>query len=123
MCNGAVVSVMGSDEKRIHFGYKEGERQDFLNEQILKAFESRMKLANFIRASVEQKASDYVKQISLKIDRLPGRSAGREFLSDLKENATKYDLFNLITEKAKDYGIGERLYLERVAGELIGRAH
>ena len=97
-----------------------GELQDFLNEQILKAFESRMKLANFIRASVEQKASDYVKQISLKIDRLPGRSAGREFLSDLKENATKYDLFNLITEKAKDYGIGERLYLERVAGELIG---
>ena len=118
--NGAVARVDASDERKIHFGYKEGELQDFLSEQILKAFESRMKLANFIRASVEQKASDYVKQISLKIDRLPGRSAGREFLSELKQNATKYDLFNLITHKAKEHGLWERLYLERLAGELIG---
>lgn len=161
--NGAVAAVEGASERKVHFGYKEGELQWFLNEQIMKAFESRIKLVRQLRASADVKAADFVKQVAAKIDRLPGRgilrrvgvvskvetaadsvrglnyvqerdanytkessikglpmrSATREILSELSEDATKYDLFNLITHKAKEYGLGERLYLERIAGELI----
>jgi hypothetical protein len=167
--NGAVAAVEGASERKIHFGYKEGELQWFLNEQIMKAFGSRIKLVRQLRTSADERAADFVKQVAAKIDRLPGRkatrellgeladetagrtgklgasagrnymqksdernyirestigklqmkSATREILSELKLDATKYDLFNLITDKAKGYGLGERLYLERVAGELI----
>ena len=45
MCgNGAVARMSGAEERRIHFGHKEGEFQSFLNDQILKAFESRLKM-------------------------------------------------------------------------------
>jgi hypothetical protein len=118
--NGAVARVDGSGGSRIHFGHHEGEMQDFLNDQILKAFESRFKLVSFLRESTQLKAKDFVKAIGLKVERVMGRSAWRELIGELGEESTKYNLFNAITHKAKGYGIGERLYLERLAGELIG---
>jgi hypothetical protein len=117
--NGAVARVDESDGSKVHYGNHEGDLQRFLNDQIMKAFESRFTLVRFLRDSAGLKAKDFLAQIASKIDRLPGRKPSNDFFSELEENATKYDLFNLITHKAKNYNIGERLYLERVAGDLI----
>lgn len=117
--NGAVVQIDKGNESKVHFGQKEGELQEFLDAQILKAFESRMKLITFLMKSSRERADPYIKEVSLKIDRLLGRNSSRLFMEDLKENSTKYDLFNIITFKAKAFDISKRLYLERIAGDLI----
>lgn len=117
--NGAVVKVDESNEKRFHYGHAEGELQKFLNSQIIKAFESRLKLIHHIKKSNEEESIQYLSKISKKIDRLLGKNSSQKFLRELKENSTLYDLFNLITSRAKEYDISKRLYLERIAGELI----
>ena len=117
--NGAVAHIGGNNESRIHFGHKEGELQEFLNDQILNALNSRMKLIHSIKKSSEEKADNHIKSISLKIDRLLGRNSSQKFLEELKKDSTQYDLFNVITSRAKDYDISKRLYLERIAGDLI----
>lgn len=117
--NGAVAQFDKTDDRRYHFGHQKGDLQKFLNEQILKGLESRLKLIKNIKESTNVKASDYTTLISAKIDRLLGRNASQRFLEELKEDSTQYDLFNMITSKAKDYDISKRLYLERIAGDLI----
>lgn len=117
--NGAVAYIGGNNESRVHFGQREGELQEFLNDQILKALNSRMKLIHSIKKSSEEKADNHIKSTSLKIDRLLGRNSSQLFIEDLKENSTKYELFNIITSRAKEYDISKRLYLERIAGDLI----
>lgn len=117
--NGAVVQVDSNNESRIHFGQKEGELKEFLDTQILRAYESRVKLIKLMQKSSKEKADSYINQISLKIDRLLGRNSSQLFMEDLKENSTKYDLFNIITARAKEYDISKRLYLERIAGDLL----
>ena len=117
--NGAVAPVEGADDSKVHYGNREGALEFFLNEQIRKAFESRFKLVKFLRESTGLKAEGFVKLIGLKVERLIGRRGWMEMLEGLGESGTKYDLFNLITDKAKEFGVGQRLYLERVAGEMI----
>lgn len=117
--NGAIVKVDGANEKIFHYGYSEGELQKSLNTQIIKAHESRLKLIQYIKKSNEENLFPYLTKISKKIDRLLGKNSSQKFLRELQKNSTLYDLFNVITSKAKDYDISKRFYLERIAGELI----
>lgn len=117
--NGAVVQVDWANQSRVHFGYKPEELQTFLDAQIMKALESRLTLIILIQKSNEEKANAYIREVSLKIDRLLGRNSSQLFMEDLKDNSTKYDLFNIITARAKEYDISKRLYLERIAGDLL----
>jgi hypothetical protein len=117
--NGAVARVDQSDERKFHFGNKAGELQRFLNKQILKGLESRLKLIFYIMSSTGNTAEDYIKTVALKIDRLLGRNSSHKFLEELTDDSTQYDLFNIISSRAKDYDISKRLYLERIAGDLI----
>jgi hypothetical protein len=50
------------------------------------------------------------------------RKIGVKFLIDLLETdrlPTKYELFNIITDRAKDFSISKRILIEEVAGGFI----
>jgi len=49
---------------------------------------------------------------------LLGSKATETFLNSIRESSSLYDLFNLITDKAKGYEINRRAYLEKLAGDL-----
>lgn len=117
--NGAVVKVHETNEKRFHYGCAEGELQKFLDTQISNALKSRLQLIRYIKKSNKENLIPYLTKISKKIDRLLGKNSSQKFLRELKENSTLYDLFNVLTSRAKEYDISKRLYLERIAGELI----
>ena len=116
--NGAVVRQQGHLRRRIHYGFNQGELFRFLEESIIggKGGEQQIvgRLADSVRIPLHGEEN-----VVASLDSVLGKGRGKAITRSLPSIATKYDLFNAITECAKSHPIGIRLQLEIIAGELL----
>jgi len=117
--NGAIARIDKTGGEKIHYGHRENELQEFLNEQVAKALTNQQKIAKSITGLVNKSAAEFVVSVNKRIESFLGKNESKFFLSELSEKATLYELFNLVTDKAKKYDLSRRIYLEALAGDLI----
>lgn len=117
--NGAIARIDKTGGEKIHYGHRENELQEFLNEQVAKALSNQQKISKSITGIVNKPPAEFVVSVNKRIESFLGKNESRNFLSELNEKSSLYDLFNLVTEKAKKYDLSRRIYLETLAGDLI----
>ncbi|MBI5731054.1 MAG: hypothetical protein HY963_07950 [Ignavibacteriales bacterium] len=82
----------------------------------------RLNYAEVINKKLSEMDRPISSEFIYKVNREIMKKLGVKILSDLLESdrqITKYDLFNLITERAKDYSMSKRILLEEIAGKLL----
>lgn len=117
--NGAIVRIDNDDKERVHYGYEENELQEFLTEQVGLALLSQQQVADSLRKISNKRAADFVNSVNKRVESYLGKYESKNFFSELNEESTLYDLFNVVTHKAKRYDLGKRVLLENLAGDLI----
>ena len=117
--NGAIVKISKDRNDRVHYGYKENELQEFLDEQVGLSLLSQKKVVDSIKDLSNKPAVEFITSVSKRIESYLGKNESKNFLSELRETSTLYDLFNLVTNKSKKYDLSKRVLLENLAGELI----
>jgi len=116
--NGAVVPIKGM-KKKIHYGQPQGELFSLLDRYLTAGEAVRMKVIEALAASVSSRLNGEREGVVRALDAVLGRGTGRSLLRQLGSDATRYALFNGITDMAKGYPIGIRLQLEMIAGGLL----
>jgi len=117
--NGAIVRIDNEANERVHYGYKENELQEFLDEQVELALLKQKDVADSIKDLSKKPASDFINSVNRKVESYLGKYESKNFFSELRKEATLYDLFNVVTDKAKKYDLAKRVLLENLAGDLI----
>jgi len=117
--NGAIVRIDNEANERVHYGYKENELQEFLDEQVELALLKQKDVADSIKDLSKKPASDFINSVNRKVESYLGKYESKNFFSELRKEATLYDLFNVVTDKAKKYDLAKRVSLENLAGDLI----
>jgi len=117
--NGAIVTISNDDKERVHYGYKEYELQEFLDEQVKLALLGQKEVADSLKKLSNKRAADFVNSVNKRVESYLGKYESKNFFSELNEESTLYDLFNVVTRKAKNYDLGKRVLLENLAGDLI----
>ncbi|MCZ7611715.1 MAG: hypothetical protein M5U17_16350 [Ignavibacterium sp.] len=117
--NGAIIRINKSGGEKVHYGHRENELQFFLREQVALALANQKKVAQSISGLTNKNASSFIESVNKRIESYLGKNEARNFLSDLNSNSSLYDLFNLVTDKAKNYDLSRRILLEGLAGDLI----
>lgn len=116
--NGAIIRINETSGEKVHYGHRENELQLFLNEQVAIALANQIKVAQSISGLINKKASEFIENLNKRIESYVGKNESRNFLSDINDNSSLYDLFNIITDKAKKYDLSRRILLESLAGDL-----
>lgn len=117
--NGAIIRIDETGDTRVHYGHLENELQEFLNTQVAQALTNQIKVADSIKKLSNKSASDFVNNVSKRIESFLGKNESRNFLNEVNEESTLYDLFNVVTSNAKKYDLSRRVFLESLAGDLI----
>lgn len=117
--NGAIVRISNDDQERVHYGYKGNELQKFLDEQVELALISQLRIADSIKNLSNKSAVKFIESVNKRVESYLGKIESKNFLDELTEKSTLYDLFNVITDKAKNYDLSKRILLENLAGDLI----
>lgn len=117
--NGAIVRIVNKENQRVHYGYKGNELQEFLDKQVGLALISQLQVADSIKNLSNKPAAEYIENLNKRVESYLGKDEGKGFLSELKDESSLYDLFNLVTNKAKRYDLSQRVLLENLAGDLI----
>jgi len=117
--NGATRQIDDGNYRKIHYGYNDDELKKFLDEQVTTAISKQKEIKESIQNLSTKSAEEHILRVSKRMESLLGQKEAKYILSNIDEDANLYDLFNLITENAKDYDLSKRIYLERLAGELI----
>lgn len=117
--NGAIVRIDNEANERVHYGYKENELQEFLDEQVELALLKQKEVADSIKDLSKKPASDFINSVNRKVESYLGKYDSKNFFSEMRKEATLYDLFNVVTDKAKKYDLAKRVSLENLAGDLI----
>ena len=117
--NGAIARIDKTGGEKIHYGHRENELQEFLNEQVAKALTNQQKIAKTITGLVNKPAAEFVVSVNKRIESFLGKNESKNFFGELKDDSTLYDLFNVVTNRAKNFDLSKRVLLESLAGELI----
>lgn len=117
--NGAIVRIDNEANERVHYGYKENELQEFLDEQVELALLKQKDVANSIKNLSNKPVAKFIEIVNRRVESYLGKNESKNFFSELRKEATLYDLFNAITNKAKKYDLSKRVLLENLAGDLI----
>jgi hypothetical protein len=118
--NGAVVS-MGSVRKgaRIHYRIPPADLEKFLKERIDHADRTREKFIGSLQRFTEMKAQRKLRPVFDALRPIIGKPAADRLRELVSEETTMYDLFNLITDHAKNLDPLRRIRLETFAGSLL----
>lgn len=117
--NCAIVRIVNDENERVHYGHKEYELQEFLDEQVGLALLGQKQVADSIKDLSKELATDFINSVNKRIESYLGKNESKKFFDELNEESTLYDLFNVVTNKAKNYDLGKRVLLENLAGDLV----
>lgn len=117
--NGAIIKIDDNEKERVHYGYKNYELQEFMDEQVGLALLSQKEVADSIKDLSKELATDFINNVNKRIESYLGKNESKKFFDELNEESTLYDLFNVVTNKAKNYDLGKRVLLENLAGDLV----
>jgi hypothetical protein len=116
--NGAYVTDYEDDKKYYHYDLFVPNVYDIIRSRV----ESLKERAIEIEIKLKNLTGELNKSELHKIILNMHRKIGVKFLIDLLETdrlPTKYELFNIITDRAKDFSISKRILIEEVAGGFI----
>lgn len=116
--NGAVVRFDSHDE-RVHYGYKDGELTEWLGEQIMGAGEECGALLASLQGTRSVKAGPQKERIARTLRSIVGRAGGEAIMGGITDGSSLFDMFNLVTHAAKQFDVGRRLKMEKIAGDLL----
>lgn len=117
--NGAIVRIVNDANERVHYGHEEYKLQEFLDDQVGLALLSQKQVADSIKDLSKEPATDFINNVNKRIESYLGKNDSKNFFDEINEDSTLYDLFNVVTNKAKNYDLGKRVLLENLAGDLI----
>lgn len=117
--NGAVIPVREKSDQRVHYGYVPGELEKWLEERVAVGEERRDHVIASLTGALEKKTSQRRAGLAGKINAVLGKGKGEFLLNRLPENASAFEVMNLITSEAQRFDIGRRLQLETIAGALL----
>ncbi len=117
--NGAIVRSPSTEQKRIHYGYKKGMLEDFLNTEVTRREEESAHIFEKLKQSIHEPANGSLGQVSRRLNALAGRKRARELLSDVGESPSVFQIANLVSAYAGTLDINRRLRLEALAGEML----
>jgi hypothetical protein len=110
--NGAVVETNNTGEKKVHYGRTEN-LSDFLDNQITEAGTRKEEIISSFKKLRENRLTKRNNDLIKKFYSLTGERI-------LQDGSVSYsNFFHHITEKAKEFGLSKRIYLEKLAGELL----
>ena len=116
--NGAYVTDYEDDKKYYHYDLFVPNVYDIIRSRV----ESLKERVIEIEIKLKNLTGELNKSELHKIILNMHRKIGVKFLIDLLETdrlPTKYELFNIITDRAKDFAISKRILIEEVAGGFI----
>lgn len=117
--NGAYSSITDdNDNRRFHYG--SDNLHQFVVDKIEIAKQKRDHILNKIIALNNEKFDDEIlMKIKSEVNRVLGKKKTDEFFADVDLTSTRYELFNHITERAKQFNLSKRYFLESLVGELL----
>ena len=83
--NGAIVRIGNDDKERVHYGYKEYELQEFLDEQVELALLRQMEVADSIKNLSNKPAADFINSVNKRVESYLGKNESKNFFSELNE--------------------------------------
>lgn len=116
--NGAYLSESNSDQKFYHYNLFVNDVYTRINE-MLKDVKIRGKR---IEKRIKRMEEPISKENIINVNKEIIRNTAIKLLNDIVDTdrkLTKYELFNLITDRAKDFSFSLRTRIETIAGELI----
>jgi len=116
--NGAYVKDFEDDEKYYHYDLFVPE----VYENIQKRVDSLQQRADEIKVKLQNLNQDLSKGEIQRIILNIHKQVGIKFLADVLETdrlPTKYELFNIITDRAKDFSMSKRIMIEELAGRMV----
>lgn len=116
--NGATIR-MGKLIRRVHTGLSPAEMRRFLSVNLLEGEKERERIAAQLSVCTTTDAAPYLERASKTLRAAIGATRVRAVLRTLSEEATRYELINLITREAQNHPPETRLRLEALGGELI----
>jgi hypothetical protein len=111
--NGAVIKIDQENNSKIHYGHKKGALNRFLDIKIASAESKSREVIQSIRKLSERKVS-----VDSEVLRKVRMILSKEELKNI-EQMSQYELFNIITDRAKKYDLSRRIFLETTAGEMV----
>ena len=117
--NGATAPINIYDAKKNHYDESRQSLSQFLNEQKNHSLKSREKLILAMKQSNDVASIKFKNSAITRLNYIIGSWKGNEYMKGFDWQKSKYELFNFVTHRAKDYEINQRYQLERLAGEII----
>lgn len=116
--NGSYVKDYVDDIKYYHYNLFAPDVYDIINSKVKSLKDRASELELQIKNLDETISRNAVQKVNQNIY----HQVGVRLLSDILEDdrmPSKYELFNLITDRAKDYALSKRILLEEIAGKLL----
>mgnify|MGYP007123665772 CR=1 FL=1 len=117
--NGATAPI--SVNEGVYYHYRNS-KQQILNSMV-KSIEyapsSRKFFINKLKESTDQKALHYFPDIKFRVNSILDYSDNNDFFNGFNNQSSKYELFNHITDNAKQFDLLKRYKLEQLAGNII----
>ncbi len=117
--NGAIIQETSSTKSMCHFGYKPVEMKEYLLNEFQKTEKSISNISSGLVEISRHRAKEFTRKLIPSLDKMMFRTEREVLLKKLKDDATGFDLYNLLTSYAKNFEIGKQLYLEQLAGKLL----
>ncbi|GAB4292215.1 MAG: hypothetical protein Kow0068_17490 [Marinilabiliales bacterium] len=117
--NGAVSQIKHNVGKVSHYNKSEDFFYYTLKETLKHKVLQPKYFAKLILNSKKIKAEKYFPDVQFRIGGIIGQSDAYNFFKNFDTSKSKYDLYNFITEKAKNFSLLEKYELERFAGKLL----
>jgi len=117
--NGATASISQGKNKYVHYNKDKDEMLSFLQKSFEEGEYGRNQLIEKIKKSSDAGAIDFQLDVYKLLKDVISVYDRTSFFSEFDWNSSKYDLFNYLTSKAKEFNITKRYSIEKAAGELI----
>jgi hypothetical protein len=117
--NGAYTPIASDDGEKSKYHYGKDDLKDFLSSNIQKALEHRASILEKILRLKNTNNEEDFDNVKNRISKLLGKEGADKFFKEFDTNSTLYDLFNFITERAKNFSLSRRYFIENLAGELL----